>query len=1297
MGKITASRFSPESENTFNLPSGYLSSVSVHRLETSISNDHPTLTSGASASAESNNLGTDERRTHSGFRLVLVDIPGPLVSASFVVPTQSWGDAGEAHTLEHLVFCGSKFLAPHRGYLDLLANRSLSTGTNAYTTEDHTAYLAVTVGLDGMLNLLPVFLDHVLHPTLRDSQFSMEVHHVDGQGSHQGVVYCEMASRENTEGDLLDHAIRRHIFSNTSTYSRECGGLTPEIVKLNNEAIKRYHAAFYTLDNLTLILCGHQISPDTVFDRLLSVFNFALGEPAAIPPSLCDTKPPPSLPPFQSFTHYFPAGDSAATQGSLAYAWPGPPSEDVKTHVALDVLIRYLTETASSPLSTAFVEKETPWASTVDGDVRGWVWGAILIEFSGVPYEKKEEETNDAGTGECKSEDGVDLEMQDAEVVDGAHADDPEWEDVAQSDQEGSDESDSEGDDDDDDDSDESSDDDDSTNSSDLPDLFSGGLFHGHLRSTMESLLATHALTPSTMGPVLHRHRIKLLEALQEDPHDVLASSLVPDIVRHFSAPSSQIGDTRAEGGVPAIGTRMHVFDEIDRLEKEGTTEFWETLLQKWFLDAPCVEVMMLPSPELAERQASQKSEEQKSLIDSLGPDGLARLQKDAEVAVEENKINLPKDVVAAMPPVPDATQASRIPVSVVVKQIDGLEINEDRPFGIAQLVRTETAFASVKVVLNTAHLPDRLRPYLVLFQELLFATPLITSKTDSGTALQTGLDTTTEVVPWNEVATRSSHLLASHSAAVGLGNDIFHTSWLAEVFVLEGSCLPEELSSAASWLIRVLLCSTWTKERTLAVARNLISDCVDTERDASGMVVAVGTRVMSYKDEERERKGNGDIHRKRSRTVANLNDAAISIFAQKKFLKKIVKQIRSGDGQSILDKLEEVKRWLIAPVSTGSVDPLERTPGYIQLSFPINSKNDSPEDWLNTFLASWDAEFKMWKSIKAPSPMQKMPTKSTRSSNQRNHPPDEDSQILSPFPFPRTPFNTAIVSEKFTRSVAVPIKGVTASFLSQVVPCDLLETPFHPDHYPVVLLCELISRTEGPLYTAVRGSGHAYGASVGSFLWTGQLGVDIHDSQEPRKALLSFYNIIEQLGTEEGWRNLCSEFDIETARASVAYRIVAARSTGDGVISEAMRAALRGYGTLEAEEAFQRSLYSVTATDLHRVYGKYFRQFLDPDLRVTILTCPPSPISDSIMEQFATPPTEVEMGSSWRFLKRSEGPLTTEKGKESVGRARKKAKPSRTAGRTKSSAPDHAQKSADTYVINFKTLAINDLELELD
>ncbi len=57
-----------------------------------------------------------------------------------------------------------------QGILDLLANRCLADGTNAFTDQDHTCYTVCTAGQEGFLKLLPIYLDHVLHPMLTVEQ-----------------------------------------------------------------------------------------------------------------------------------------------------------------------------------------------------------------------------------------------------------------------------------------------------------------------------------------------------------------------------------------------------------------------------------------------------------------------------------------------------------------------------------------------------------------------------------------------------------------------------------------------------------------------------------------------------------------------------------------------------------------------------------------------------------------------------------------------------------------------------------------------------------------------------------------------------------------------------------------------------------------------------------------------------------------------------------------------------------------------------------------------------------------------
>lgn len=47
-------------------------------------------------------------------------------------------------------------------------------------------------------------------------------------------------------------------------------------------------------------------------------------------------------------------------------------------------------------------------------------------------------------------------------------------------------------------------------------------------------------------------------------------------------------------------------------------------------------------------------------------------------------------------------------------------------------------------------------------------------------------------------------------------------------------------------------------------------------------------------------------------------------------------------------------------------------------------------------------------------------------------------------------------------------------------------------------------------------------------------------------------------------------------------------------VVGTALRGVLRGYESLEEEEAHQAGLYEVGRGDLRRVYEKYFRRFCD-------------------------------------------------------------------------------------------------------
>ncbi|CAG8476237.1 27765_t:CDS:2 [Dentiscutata erythropus] len=126
------------------------------------------------------------KSNRTGLSAVLVDVEAPMVSGFFAIPTEATDDDGCPHTLEHLVFLGSE-LYPYKGVLDTLANRAFAQGTNAWTETDHTCYTITTAGSEGFLRLLPIYVDHILYPTLTESGHYTEVHHINGNGEDAGL------------------------------------------------------------------------------------------------------------------------------------------------------------------------------------------------------------------------------------------------------------------------------------------------------------------------------------------------------------------------------------------------------------------------------------------------------------------------------------------------------------------------------------------------------------------------------------------------------------------------------------------------------------------------------------------------------------------------------------------------------------------------------------------------------------------------------------------------------------------------------------------------------------------------------------------------------------------------------------------------------------------------------------------------------------------------------------------------------------------------------------------------------
>lgn len=324
-------------------------------------------------------------------RLQLVHInhkTSPLVQGYFAVATECPTDSGAPHTLEHLIFMGSQKY-PYKGLLDTAGNLCMSS-TNAWTATDQTVYTLTTAGWQGFKKLLPVYLDHILNPTLTDEACLTEVHYIDPDHlSDNGVVYSEMEAIETQSWFLTMLEKQKLLFPQGSGYRSETGGLTTHLRELTNDEIRKFHQESYSPENFCIIVSGNLpeeelLSIVSEWDNELPTFNNPSYKRPFLDTASADI--PARLSTSMESTVEFPEADES--QGELLFAWIGEPYHSYRRDLAVSMLMDYFTETALAPLTKQMVEIEDPYANAIDCWSDDFVRTIINLNVHGVPTEK---------------------------------------------------------------------------------------------------------------------------------------------------------------------------------------------------------------------------------------------------------------------------------------------------------------------------------------------------------------------------------------------------------------------------------------------------------------------------------------------------------------------------------------------------------------------------------------------------------------------------------------------------------------------------------------------------------------------------------------------------------------------------------------------------------------------------------------------------------------------------------------------------------------------------------------------
>ncbi|PVF93786.1 hypothetical protein CPB86DRAFT_714671 [Serendipita vermifera] len=308
----------------------------------------------------------------TGLRVVHVDYEGPIINGYFAVATEITDDSGCPHTLEHLIFHGSDQY-PYSDALPRIVSRSFSSTPNAWTATDNTVYTLSTAGEASFLQLLPVFVDHILYPQLTENTFITEVHHIDKEGKDAGVVYSEMQGRQNTAPDLIDLAYRRKLYPEGSGYRSETGGMMEALRKLSLTEIQAYHSKYYAPHNLCLVITGRMSTHSLLQQVQDTIETRAIVHGQNKGPKPEDWKRPfmetdsalvPTIDKKTEISVQFPAKEEK--YGEIRIVMVGPSPEDELTQYALSLLNEYLTGNIVAPLNKELVDILFPYCTSID-------------------------------------------------------------------------------------------------------------------------------------------------------------------------------------------------------------------------------------------------------------------------------------------------------------------------------------------------------------------------------------------------------------------------------------------------------------------------------------------------------------------------------------------------------------------------------------------------------------------------------------------------------------------------------------------------------------------------------------------------------------------------------------------------------------------------------------------------------------------------------------------------------------------------------------------------------------------
>ncbi|KAJ2751248.1 hypothetical protein GGI19_004607 [Coemansia pectinata] len=1090
-----------------------------------------------------------------------------------------------------VVFCGSEKY-PYRGYIDAVSSHNLGQPLNASTYDDMTVFKYVGLSQEGAANVLPVVLDHIMHPLIQDSQFATEVYHVDQDGRQQGVVLSEMSDFAYRESAVRSLNLRQMIFPPTSTYAWECGGLPQSIESLSIEEVIDYHKEFYSYSNLTLILIGaYDECPAAIFNVLDDLDT----EISASPPPL--RRPMPAMLPKwrKARADYVFASEKSQT-GSMTFAWEGPPAEDIETCVALEMLIDYMKIDPASPLRKRFTHRPVPIAGNIDFGLLNYIPTAIVLSFTEVPFVDYISHAAAAAATSAKRRVGAPAMTYPSPADTCGPLDLSKLHD-------------------------------------DVNGLFASNYYRKQLVSTMtyvvehwlsnhwqhfNSYLAKRTACIST--------KFASVAMSQKDNQGILYK-LARDAVIHRLSPGS------ASTTQPTFGSRGRLFSLRHELGQKDCA-FWKALVQKWFLNGRMMHVATLPDPKMGIQIEAERNLAQRNHIENMDPTELEANQKKLAEALESTKVNIPRDVLAALPPTPDISQ-------VQMPKFTGYNFNHssesllliESPFGMGRvLVVPGEVESKFQISFPLAGLPSELWSYLPLFVRLATTqVGLVIPHAVADTVLQDSclMSVKPSGMPLvylnsEQVDCAMGEALTDHKVCIG---DYYsHDStghWPVEVLTLFGSTKRKDLLRAFKLMSLKMMFGDFGVDTIFKVANWLKKDLIAARGTGTSLLIDTfpWLRIPGRLDACAIAKydpSDSATHAMASHTGSEPFGRSLNLYHQIAFLTTLTKSLSAAmneddivatEADSVSDAITQIRAHFANCTAAT---------GLAHIALPKCTDGAEARDTLSTFVGEWQACSSAWREnhqiVTVPATPYELPTLYSNS-HRIYTPPRKRRRAVVVVPA-KTPIrlspNSRAGSRNFSAvspplgihlmlaSLQTSYVGVQVPLIAQRDPSDTrlvslakqLEKRPDTDIYALHLLCIVFNRSEGLVKNAIRGRGYAYGVGIHPNVNNGNLAVYISHAVDPLKAMTAFWDVMEQIRSEVGWNEAIDEFQLSAARSIYYFRSYT--GFAESLVSEDASFLFRGFSGVEEYLPWMRShVESIKIADLRRVFLKYFVPFI--------------------------------------------------------------------------------------------------------